>query len=63
MFAIEHLKGSHIVERSTSDADNLDAAIAAAQDKAKALGADNIRVSNAAGKEIGVFPVRRESLS
>ena len=63
MFAIEHLKGSRIVERSTSQAESLDTAIASAQERAKAVGADNIRVSNAAGKEIGVFPVRRESLS
>ncbi len=63
MFAIEHLKGSRVVERSLSEAENLDAALSSAQERAKALGADNVRVSTAAGKEIGVFPVRRESLS
>jgi hypothetical protein len=62
MFTIEHRKGSQLLERSTTHADNLDAAIASAQERAKTLGADNIRVSSAAGKEIGVFPVRSESL-
>jgi hypothetical protein len=63
MFAIEHRKGRLVVERSTTSADNLDAALAWAQARAKALAADNIRVLNAVGMAIGVFPIRRESLS
>jgi hypothetical protein len=63
MFAIEHRKGSQVVERSTTVVDNIDNAIACAQERAKALAADNIRVSNSEGRAIGVFPVRRESLS
>jgi hypothetical protein len=63
MFAIEHRKGSQVVERSTTAADNLDTVIAGAQERAKTLAADNIRVLNAVGKAVGVFPIRRESLS
>ena len=63
MFAIEHRKGSRVVGRSTTAAYNLDAAIAWAQARAKPLAADNFRVSNALGKAIGVFPIRRESLT
>jgi hypothetical protein len=62
MFAIEHRKGSRVVERSTTGADNIDAAIASAQRRAKALAADNIRVFNAVGKAVGVFPIRREAM-
>ena len=58
MFGIEHRKGYSTLERADIDTSDLDDAIGIAQLRARRLRADNIRVSNRAGKVIGVFPVR-----
>ena len=58
MFGIEHRKGYSTLERADIDTPDLDAAIGIAQRRARWLRADNIRVSNRAGKVVGVFPVR-----
>jgi hypothetical protein len=57
MFGIEHLRGESVVARETSMAGSLEMAVQAARSRALMMGADHIRVSDAEGNEIGIFPI------
>ena len=57
MFGLEYYKGQSVIERETSMATVLAAAYAGAIRHARKLGADTVKVSNAEGDEIAVYPV------
>lgn len=57
MFGIEHRKGSSIVGRETSKAASVSNALRGAVERARTLGADNIRVCAATGEEITIVVI------
>jgi len=57
MFGIEHRKGVSVIGRETSMAGTLAHAVVLARSRALKLGADNIRVRDEEGNELGVFPI------
>jgi hypothetical protein len=57
MRGIEYRKGTSTGPKETSIGRTLEEELASARTRARQHGADNIRVTDAAGKEIGVFPV------
>jgi hypothetical protein len=58
MFGVEYRRGTSTGPKETSLAPTLEAALSSAQTRAAGHGADNIRITDAEGKEIGVYPVR-----
>lgn len=57
MFAIEHRQGRSVVERDESEADRLEDAVDEAMIRALIFGADNVRILDPEGREVGVWPV------
>jgi hypothetical protein len=57
MFAIEHLQNHVVIQRDRSEADRLEDAVARACCRAQVFGADEVRILDAEGREIGVWPV------
>ena len=57
MFGIEHRKGQSVVQHEVSAADDLDDVLFSAKARALTYGADNIRVMDAEGREIGIYRV------
>lgn len=58
MFGIEQRRGAAVIGREVSEALALEEAVASAEPRAIESGADNIRVFDARGIELGVYPVR-----
>jgi hypothetical protein len=61
MFGIEYRRGMSMGPKETSLEASLDEALARARRSPHCGLADNIRITSALGKEIGVFPVRGAS--
>jgi len=59
MIEIEYRKGTTIIERETSPESRWPDVVGPARRKGFPLGADNIRLCDESGREIGVYPVRR----
>jgi len=57
MFGFHFRKGTSVVGRETSMADDLEDALTRAVDRGRALGADNILVCDASDVEIRVVPI------
>ena len=57
MFKVEYLKGDTVLHRRTSPASRIDLALADERPDALRRGAENLRVFDSEGNEIGVFPV------
>jgi hypothetical protein len=56
MFNVEYRKGGSIGSKEVSMAVNVEEALSSARSRAAEHGADNIRISDMEGREIGVFP-------
>lgn len=63
MFGVEHRKGDSVLQRETSMMAGLADLIAAASDRARPLGADNLKISNARGEVIGIYPLNSPAAS
>jgi hypothetical protein len=57
MFAIEHLQRRAVILQDRSEAERLEDAIHRACLRAAVYGADEVRIFDAEGQEIGVYPV------
>jgi hypothetical protein len=57
MFGIEHRKGKSVVQHEVSSDDELEDALFSARARALKYGADNIRMLDCEGREIGVYRV------
>ncbi len=57
VFKIEYLKGETVIRRRTSTAPRVDLALEAERPEALRRGAENLRLFDSEGNEIGVFPV------
>jgi hypothetical protein len=57
MFAIEHLQKRAVILRDRSEAELLEDAIHRACQRALVFGADEVRILDLEGREIGVYPV------
>ena len=57
MFGIEHLQKRAVIQRDRSEAELLEDAIERACVRGLTFGADEVRILDAEGREIGVYPV------
>jgi hypothetical protein len=57
MFAIEHLQKRVVIQHDRSEAERVEDAIHRACVRAQVFGADEVRILDAEGREIGVYPV------
>lgn len=57
MFVIEHLQRRVVIEHDRSEAEQIEDAIQRACSRALVFGADEVRILDDGGREIGVFPV------
>ena len=57
MFGLEYRRGTAAGPKEVSDARDIETALATAQANAAKYRADNIRITDAEGREIGVYPV------
>jgi hypothetical protein len=57
MYGIEHRQGFRVVQHEMSADDELEDALFAARSRAPKYGADNIRMLDSEGREIGVYLV------
>ena len=57
MFGIEHRRGLAVVQHEMCTHDHVEDALASAKKRAPKYGADNIRILDAQGREIGIYLV------
>jgi hypothetical protein len=62
MFGIEYRRGTTTCAKEVSEAPDIETALACARPSAAKLRADNILITDAEGRKIGVFPVNGVSL-
>jgi hypothetical protein len=57
MFGIEHRRGQTVIQHEMCADDQLEDALASAMSRAPKYGADNIRMLDSEGRELGVYRV------
>jgi hypothetical protein len=62
MFGVEYRRGTATCAKEVSEAPDIEATLACAQPSATKHRADNILITDAEGRRIGVFPVNGVSL-